>query len=61
MDNTPWWTTAELCQLLKCDARTLAELRAAGRITGVVQLGRNLRWPPDTIRQLQAGPGQAAA
>ncbi|NUP97426.1 MAG: helix-turn-helix domain-containing protein [Planctomycetaceae bacterium] len=37
-------TAADLCSLLKLDARTLRVLRHEGRVPEPIKLGRSLRW-----------------
>ena len=52
-------TAAELCSLLKLDARTLRVLRHEGRVPEPIKLGRSLRWRRAEVEAWIAG-GQSA-
>jgi predicted DNA-binding transcriptional regulator AlpA len=48
-------TAADLCALLKLDARTLRVLRHEGRVPEPIKLGRSLRWRRAEIEMWVAG------
>jgi predicted DNA-binding transcriptional regulator AlpA len=52
-------TAAELCSLLKLDARTLRVLRHEGRVPEPIKLGRSLRWRRAEIEAWIAGEQSA--
>ena len=52
-------TAADLCSLLKLDARTLRVLRHEGRVPEPIKLGRSLRWRRAEIEAWIAGEQSA--
>lgn len=55
-------TAADLCALLKLDARTLRVLRHEGRVPEPIKLGRSLRWRRAEIEEWieEQGEGEGA-
>ena len=52
-------TAADLCSLLKLDARTLRVLRHEGRVPEPIKLGRSLRWRRAEVEAWIAGEQSA--
>ena len=52
-------TAADLCSLLKLDARTLRVLRHEGRVPEPIRLGRSLRWRRAEVEAWIAGEQSA--
>ena len=52
-------TAADLCSMLKLDARTLRVLRHEGRVPEPIKLGRSLRWRRAEVEAWIAGEQSA--